>query len=297
MASSLIHNTIQVNFDSVLSISDEGMVGMFKNLESTGLRGFFGCPSVIYEQDLEIFFSNATVSGNTVVSAVSGKFIEIEEDRSAFSAGGEQIKTSCKKREMKLEFRLMNDIFAKTVTVKAGSFDAVTHEIFLLMTAIHFGLKIKWRKLLFNILKDMVTPATNQAKGFAPQICVLLKGAPDMALGEAKTFPPLKILTAKTVGTYVAKNKNILAEEEVNEPVAKVVKKAATKRRPAPAVAEPSEKKKRTTVGRAAPTENNLALVSVTAPTETRVVALDSSCQGDSSHTSFAGLGLAGGGS
>ncbi|KZV22403.1 hypothetical protein F511_24462 [Dorcoceras hygrometricum] len=32
-------------------------------------------------------------------------------------------------------------------------------------------------------------------------------------------------------------------------------------------------------------------------PTETRVVALDSSCQGDSSHTSFSGLGLAGGGS
>ncbi|KZV18199.1 hypothetical protein F511_20148 [Dorcoceras hygrometricum] len=232
MASSLIQNTIQVNFDSVLSISDEGMVGMFKSLESTGLRGFLGYPSVIYEQDLENFFSNATVSGNTVESTISGKFVEIEEDRfagmfnlpiegltsmdevpkdlifdarSAFSTGGEQIKTSCKKGEMKIEFRLMNDILAKTVTAKAGSFDALTHERFLLMTAIHFGLKINWSKLLFNILKDMVTPATKQAKGFAPQICALLKGAPNLTLGECKTFPPLKILTVKTIGTYVVR--------------------------------------------------------------------------------------------
>ncbi|KZV24469.1 hypothetical protein F511_19100 [Dorcoceras hygrometricum] len=246
MESSLIQNTIQVKFDSVLSISDEGMV---------------------------------------VVSAVSGKFFEIEEDRfvgmfnlptegltsmeevpkdlifdakSAFSAGGEQVKTSCKKREMKKEFRLMNDILAKTVTIKVGSFDAVTHERFILTTAIHLGLKINWSKLLFNILKDMGTPAMNQAKGFAPQICALLKGAPDLTLGECKTFPPLKILTVKTVGTYVAKHKTITAEEY--ELVEKVTKKAAAKRRPAPAVVEPAAKKKRTTVGRSSPTEKNLVL-------------------------------------
>ncbi|KZV25647.1 hypothetical protein F511_32060 [Dorcoceras hygrometricum] len=151
-----------------------------------------------------------------------------------------------------------------SVTVKAGSYDAVTHEKFLLMTAIHFGLKINWNKILFDILKEMVTKSSKQAKGFAAQICVLLKGTPNLTLGEAKTFPPLKIPTAKTVGTYVAKNKNITAEEVAEEPpVKKVAKKVAAKRRPAPAVVEPTAKKKMTTVGRAAPTENNLALVPV----------------------------------
>ncbi|KZV15813.1 hypothetical protein F511_21636 [Dorcoceras hygrometricum] len=129
-----------------------------------------------------------------------------------------------------------HDILAKSVTVKAGSFDAVTHECFLLMMAIHFGLKINWSKILFDILKGMVTKTSKQAKGFAAQICVLLKGAPNLTLGEAKTFPRQKILSAK---------------------------KAAMKRRPDPAVVEPATKKKQTTVGRAAPAEKDLAMVPV----------------------------------
>ncbi|KZV17574.1 hypothetical protein F511_19875 [Dorcoceras hygrometricum] len=119
---------------------------------------------------------------------------------------------------MKIEFRLLNDILAKSVTVKAGSFDAVTHERFLLMTAIRCGLKINWSKILFDILKDMVTKSSKQAKGFVAQICLLLKGAPYLTLGKSKTFPPLNILTIKTVGTYVAKNKSIIAEEVADEP-------------------------------------------------------------------------------
>ncbi|KZV36769.1 structural maintenance of chromosomes protein 3 [Dorcoceras hygrometricum] len=48
MASSLIANAIQINFDSVLGISDnDGMVNMFKALEASGLQGFLGCPSTL----------------------------------------------------------------------------------------------------------------------------------------------------------------------------------------------------------------------------------------------------------
>ncbi|KZV15862.1 hypothetical protein F511_29322 [Dorcoceras hygrometricum] len=281
MAASLIQNSLQLNFDSVLSFPDEGLVQMFKSLESTGLRGFLGCLSVLYEDDLVVLFADGFVRENAVISCVQGKFVEISEEqfagvfglpteglnsmdevpkdliydaRSVFSASGEPIKTSCKNKKMKIEFLLLNDILEKYVNVKAGSFDAVTHELFLLMTAIHFVLKINWSHILFDIFKDMVTKSSKQAKGFAAQICVLLKGAPDLTLGEAKTFPPLKILTIKTVGTYFAKNKSITAEEVSDEPpVEKVVKKAAAKRRQAPA--EPVAKRKRTTVGRAAPTE------------------------------------------
>ncbi|KZV24640.1 hypothetical protein F511_27251 [Dorcoceras hygrometricum] len=258
---SLIQNALQVNFDSVLSLSEE---------------------------DLESFFSN-TVNGDSVISCVQGKFVEITEEqfagvfelptegltsmddvpkdlikeaRRAFSVSGELIKTSCKKKEMKVEFRLLNDIMAKTVTAKAGSFDAVTHERFLLMAAIHGGIKINWSKFFFDILKAMVTKSSNLAKWFAAQICVLLKGATDLTFGESKTFPPLKILTVKTVGTYIARNKSVStsAEEVMDEPVAEKVVKAEAKRRPSPIV-EPAAKKKRTTVGRSAPTEKTLEIV------------------------------------
>ncbi|KZV54979.1 patatin-like protein 2 [Dorcoceras hygrometricum] len=110
---------------------------------------------------------------------------------------------------MTFEFRLLNDILAKSMTVKVGSFDVVAHERFLMMSAIHGGIPVNWGRLLFNIFKDMVTPASRQARGYAVQTCILLKNAPDLELGESKEFPPLKILTAKTVGTYIAKNKNI----------------------------------------------------------------------------------------
>ncbi|KZV20693.1 putative protein phosphatase 2C 49-like [Dorcoceras hygrometricum] len=137
MAAYLIHNAIQIYFDSVFSMEDEGMVQMFKALESSGLRGFLGCSSAIYEENLVDFYHNASA------------------------------------------------------------------------------------------------------------------------------FPPLKILTAKSVGTYIAKNKSINAEEVLEVPVEKMVKKAAEKRRPAPAVVETAAKKKRTTVGRAAPTEKNLSIIPV----------------------------------
>ncbi|KZV24222.1 splicing factor 3B subunit 1 [Dorcoceras hygrometricum] len=155
MAFSLIKNASQIYFDSVFGMDNEGMVKMFKALESSGLKGVLGCSSAIYEAALVEFFQNASVQDDKV-------------------------------------------------------------------------------------------------------------GAPDLELGESKDFPTLKILTANTVGTYVAKNKNIVVD--VDEPVGDepiVKKKATSKRRPAPAVGEPVAKKKRTTAGRAAPIEKVLAMVPV----------------------------------
>ncbi|KZV55462.1 zinc finger MYM-type protein 1-like [Dorcoceras hygrometricum] len=82
----------------------------------------------------------------------------------------------------------------------------------------------------------MVDKSTKRAKGYAAQICVLLKGDPEVTLGEAKTFPPSKILTAKMVGTYVAKQKHIDDGTEGDEPVKTTIvvvkkKKAASKKR------------------------------------------------------------------
>ncbi|KZV45822.1 hypothetical protein F511_36329 [Dorcoceras hygrometricum] len=237
MASSYISNAVQINFDSVLGIQDnDGMVNMFRALEATGLRGFLGSPFVLYEQELEQFFDTALIQDGVVTCAISGKYVEISVSRFAgvfnlptdglinlskvpddlvlqartlFSHSGKPVQFSCKKRLLKYEFRLLNVILAKSIIVKAGSFDAVTHKRFFMMTAIHFGVKVNWSKILFEVLKEMVGRTTRRAKGFAAQICVLLKGDPAVTLGEAKTFPHLKILSEKMVNTYVATNKKL----------------------------------------------------------------------------------------
>ncbi|KZV47003.1 hypothetical protein F511_34016 [Dorcoceras hygrometricum] len=178
MASSLVSNTNQVHFASVLAMDNSEMVSMFEALVSSGLNGFLGCMSEISETALIEFYENASVRDDKVVSTVQGKLLEISEEvfartfqlpveglidisevpkdlifdaRTEFSLTGEQLTTSCKKRELKIEYRLLNDIVAKSITVKAGSFDAVTHERFLLMTAIFGGVSVNWGRFLFKI--------------------------------------------------------------------------------------------------------------------------------------------------
>ncbi|KZV31424.1 hypothetical protein F511_07989 [Dorcoceras hygrometricum] len=284
MASSFISNTVHVLFDSVLAMDDEGIVAIFEALVASGLKGFLGCPAVIYEDALIEFFQHGFVRDGMLVSTIQGKTVEITEEvfagtfelptdgltdlnevikdlvfyaRCIFSFTGEQVSTSCKKREMKIEFRLLSDILAKSIFVKAGSFNAVTHERFLMMAAINGGVNINWSRVLFNIFKDMVRPGSKQARGYAVQICCLLKKIQDLKLGDFKAFPPLKILTEKTVNRYTAINDKISVEDvegvaDESRVKKTPMKKAMSKNRPATAVDEHISKKKRTRVGKAA---------------------------------------------
>ncbi|KZV39277.1 hypothetical protein F511_25613 [Dorcoceras hygrometricum] len=231
MTSSLFTNTVHVCFDSVLAMDNPSMVLIFEDLMESRLKGFLGCPAVLCEATLVEFFENASVRDGVVISTVGVKQVEISEElfassfelpvdgltelsdvpkdidfdaRIIFSLPGEQVSISGKKQEMKIEFQFLSDILAKTIFVKAGSFDAVTHERFLMMAAINGGVKINWIRLLFNIFKDMVTPGSKQAKGYAIQICLLLKNVPHLALGDSKEFPASKILIEKTVHQYIA---------------------------------------------------------------------------------------------
>ncbi|KZV38851.1 hypothetical protein F511_10120 [Dorcoceras hygrometricum] len=90
----------------------------------------------------------------------------------------------------------------------------------------------------------MVDRTTKRAKGFAAQICVLLKGDPAVTLGDATIFPPFKILSEKTVHTYIATNKTIDSRGDIEEP--EVAKVAVLKRRTV------SKKKSTTTVDKKA---------------------------------------------
>ncbi|KZV56949.1 splicing factor 3B subunit 1-like [Dorcoceras hygrometricum] len=213
MASSLIINTIQVYFDSVLEMDNEGVVAMFEALISSGLSGFLGCSSAIFETALMEFFHNASVRDGVVVSTIQGKPVAILEEMfaSTFQLPLEGLSDL---HEVPQDLVIEARVSFRTMV---GSFDAVTHERFLMMTAIHGG--INWSKILFKVLKDMVTPGSKQVRGFAVQICIVLKGTPDLELGESKEFPPLKILTANNIGKYIAINKNIAIEDVEDEPV------------------------------------------------------------------------------
>ncbi|KZV22930.1 hypothetical protein F511_37933 [Dorcoceras hygrometricum] len=269
MASSLYSNAQHVDFESVLGMDDPGMVSMFEALVASGLRGFLGCPTIVYEDALVDLFENASVRSGVVISTVGGQLVEISEKlfaetfelpidglgdlsempkdaifyaRSIVSLSGEQISLSGRKNQMKMPFRLLCDIVAKAISVKAGSFNAITVEKFSLITAVVCGVKMNWAKFLFGVLKKMVSVKSKQAKGFAVQISRLLATVPTLELGESSEFPASKILSKKTVLRFVSINDRDGAEEVSGA----VKQKAVTKKRPAADVEAAVPKKKRT---------------------------------------------------
>ncbi|KZV58526.1 hypothetical protein F511_19466 [Dorcoceras hygrometricum] len=71
------------------------------------------------------------------------------------------------------------------------------------------GIKINWSKILFRTLKAMVVLSTKQAQGFGVHLGLLLNGVHKLQLGKSTTIPFLRILTTKSVGTYlVSENSN-----------------------------------------------------------------------------------------
>ncbi|KZV49972.1 hypothetical protein F511_26545 [Dorcoceras hygrometricum] len=129
-----------------------------------------------------------------------------------------------------------------------------------MVTAVVCGVRMNWARVLFNILKKMVTPGSKQAKGFAVQISLLLENIPNLELGESSEFPASKILTEKIVHRYVSINDKVGAEEAVGAPKPKAV----SKKRPAAADFEaPVVKKKRTMKKKSGSSKVNFEIVDV----------------------------------
>ncbi|KZV39628.1 hypothetical protein F511_33817 [Dorcoceras hygrometricum] len=161
-----------------------------------------------------------------VVSTIHGKTVEITEE---FFAGTFELPidglTYLNEVPKDLVF-YARSIFSFSGE-QAGSFDAVTHERFLMMAAINEGIQINWSMIQ------------------------------DLELGDFKAFPHLKILTDKTVNRYIAINDKISVEDvegvaDESRVKKTPMKKAVPKKRPATAVDEHISKKKRTRVGKAA---------------------------------------------
>ncbi|KZV30142.1 dystroglycan-like [Dorcoceras hygrometricum] len=240
----------------------------------------------MYEDALVDFFENAFVRSGVVISTVGGQLVEISEKlfaetfelpvdglgdlsempkdaifdaKSIVSLSGEPINLSGRKNQMKMPFRLLCDIVAKAISVKAGSFNAITVEKFSLMTAVVCGVKMNWAKFLFGVLKKMVSARSKQAKGFAIQISVLLATFPSVELGESSEFPASKILSKKTVLRFVSINDRDGAEEVTGAEK----KKAVSKKRPAADIEAAVPKKKRTSKKKSISSISSLEMVAV----------------------------------
>ncbi|KZV58307.1 dystroglycan-like [Dorcoceras hygrometricum] len=268
MSSAYYSNTAHIDFASVLAMENPGMASVFNALMASGLEGLLVCPAVIYESELVDFFNNGSVRDGLLLSTVNGVLVEISEQlfaetfelpvngladlsempkdkifdaRSIVSLSRETVSLSGKKGQWKIEYRLLCDIMAKSISVKAGSFNAVTVEKFSLLTAVVCGIRMNWASILFNILKKMVTAGSKQAKGFAVQI-------------------------NKTVHLYISINDKVGVEEAADAPPMKKAsrKPAVSKKRPAVAAAdEPVPKKKRTSKKKSGSSPSTLEIVVV----------------------------------
>ncbi|KZV47119.1 hypothetical protein F511_14864 [Dorcoceras hygrometricum] len=245
MASSLFINTVHVCFESVLAMDNVGMVEMFESLVDTELKVRDGLVvstvngvTVEFSEQLFAETFELPVEGLTDLSEIPKDLVF--DARSIVSLSGEPVSMSEKKKGIVIEFRLLCDILAETISVKAGSFDAITQEKFLMMAAITCGIRINWNRLLFNIFKDMVTR------------------------GQGKP----KVLTEKTVHRYIVLNDKVGMEVVTAEPRVKKtpVKMAASKKRPATdADAERVVKKNRTTKSKSVSAKETLETLPVEA--------------------------------
>ncbi|KZV32736.1 BEACH domain-containing protein lvsC-like [Dorcoceras hygrometricum] len=149
--------------DFVLRIPNRVLVTMFQALESSGLRNFLGCKAAIFEEDIQIFFDNTRVEGNTVTSTFRGSSMAITEKmfagfckfrteglevisefpdklvaqmRLEFSESQELIHNDSKRNDLKLEYQFLHDIVGKTLTATTGHVDVLTKIRLDMMVAI-----------------------------------------------------------------------------------------------------------------------------------------------------------------
>ncbi|KZV32669.1 hypothetical protein F511_16392 [Dorcoceras hygrometricum] len=211
---------------------------MFEALVASGLNGFMGCMSDIFETLVE-FYQNASVRDGRLISLVQRKSVEISEE--VFS------------RTFQLPMEGLTDM---NEVPKDIVFDARTE---------------------FSFTGEQLTTSCKKRHGDAWVYASQGIRYPNLYSVEERTklgfwrfqgVPTSKILTARTIGRYISINDKISVEDVVDVgDVSRVkktpVKRVVSKKRPATAAAELVVKKKRTLKGKASPSNVNLDLVSV----------------------------------
>ncbi|KZV32493.1 hypothetical protein F511_43262 [Dorcoceras hygrometricum] len=226
--------------------------------------------SSYYTNTLHVSFESVLAMDNpvrdgVVISTVAGKLVEISEELFAeiFELPVEGLTDLSEiPKDLVFDAKSIISLFGEP----AGSFDALTQEKVLMITAIICGVRINSIRICFNILKDMITPGTRQVKGYAIQISLLLENVQNLELGESSEFPSSKILTEKTVHRYIVLNDKVGIEEvgDVTRVKKAPAKRAVSRKRPTVATTdEPVVKKKRMTKRKSVSSKEKLEMVAV----------------------------------
>ncbi|KZV29271.1 hypothetical protein F511_23556 [Dorcoceras hygrometricum] len=215
----------------MLAMEHIGMAKMFKSPEDIRLKSFLAASGSVYEATVVEFFTMQKLSLERLSWLV---FLDIPietevEMRKMFSGSDVPFTAPNKKKEMKMEYRLLHYIVAKALCAKAGSFDMVTSENFDMMVAITARLKVNWAQVLFQVLVTMVTNPNRQSQGFVVQVSVFLERLVKADLGESVKLHPQSVLNNKSVHTYIKKNLNVVPAGTPKEPEKAAVEKPKKK--------------------------------------------------------------------
>ncbi|KZV36129.1 hypothetical protein F511_16765 [Dorcoceras hygrometricum] len=151
-----------------------GMARMFKSLVDTGLEGFLATSGSVYERVVVEFFINAKVVAVTVISTVANRKLALKKYSWMFRI---RQWLRCRVGFLGLKFRS--------------------------------GHQVNWEQVLFQVLVAMVNNPTCQSQGFAVQLSVVLQRLVKADLGETVKLHPQKVLTNKSVQTYINKNMTV----------------------------------------------------------------------------------------
>ena len=139
----------------------------------------------------------------------------ITEMRSVFSNDPvSPISLFGKKKLFKIEYRILCDIVAKSISARRGSFDSYTIDRLEVMTAITKGIAVNWSDILFKTLMTMVTQSTKQHLGFAVQLGEFLINCGVNLKADANLHPH-RTLNNTTNRSYIERSLRADIEESV----------------------------------------------------------------------------------
>ncbi|KZV38633.1 hypothetical protein F511_35163 [Dorcoceras hygrometricum] len=141
---------------------------------------------------MDLFFESFQLPTEGMVSFSGLSAQAITEMKVLFSASDVPFIPSNKKKDMKVEYRMLHEIVAKSLSVKAG---------------VH---------VLFKTLASMLSTPGKQSPGYAVPLSILFEKLVKAELGESMALHPLKVLNHKSVLTYMTKNQTSLQAGEVS---------------------------------------------------------------------------------
>lgn len=151
-----------------------------------------GCGQGYSAEVITEFFANASVRNEIILSTVRGKKYNISQYNFAdaldlptsdidlltavpngnmefwarqMTFSGALMIQHGDKKDLKMEFRWLANIVAKSILAKAGAYEKITLEKLQTMVLIASQIQVNWSDILFHILSEMVR-GRNQSQGF-----------------------------------------------------------------------------------------------------------------------------------